>query len=288
MVVKKKSKTIQKPRWHKSSYERIKEDQEKYSGDDRWWKPKAAKSVVRVLPPWSEKADGRYYLRGGLHYGFSVGGRDRAFPCLEISDKGKCPACIVVRAAKENGDHDDLVNRLRVRIKFWVNLIDRKNPEKVLMYGMSKKSWKVLQDAFDDEDYGDPTDPEEGYDLVIGKEGQGIATRYTERLRPKSTPLCDEDQVDSLLEQMHDLDTEVLEFISAKEMIKHLKANFGDVIGELGLKFGTSSDDDDEDEKPKKKVTKKVVKKKPKDEDEDEEDDDDEDEDEDDDDEDDD
>jgi hypothetical protein len=256
------TKTLSKPKSKifKSNLQKVKENYDKEGSGD-WWKPRDGKNVIRILPPWGESADGSFYLKGALHYGFSIGGRDRALACLEAGGRGKCPVCIVVEKAKGNEDQEKFISRVRAKYKYWVNIIDRKSPDKVMMYALSKKAWKLIAGPMADEDDPvDATDPDEGYDMIIEKEGSGMQTRYQERMRPKASTIG----TDTWMDNLHDLDKEVFEWMTYAEMVKHLKSNFGDVLAELGIKFGGDTkkkdeDEDDDDEEEPKKKSKKVA-----------------------------
>jgi hypothetical protein len=234
---------VKKTNSHKTNLEKVRARYAEMGGDNKWFKPKPnTTTVVRIMPPWGESADGSFFLTGGLHYGFSIGGRDRAIACKRISGKGECPVCALVGALRNSGDeeHKELGDRLRVRPKYWVNLIVRPKKEgetpdeKVYMFGGNKKFIDALMSAMEDSDFGDITDPEEGHDVKIKRTGAGMNdTRYEYMVRPRSTSIGLEDWESKL----PDLSTEVLEFMPYDEMVGHLKKNFGELLAELGLKF---------------------------------------------------
>lgn len=229
-------------------------------GDDKFWKPQQGKSTIRICPPWGPTANGVFYLAGALHYGFKIGGRDRAIACRAFSEKGPCAVCEVISMAKESGDEElsDVVEELRMRKKFWVNLVDRENPKRVKIYGGNKKFIEEVLAAMDDPDLGDVTDPANGHDFTVVREGSGkFDTRYTWRPRVKASPLG----LVNMKKKLHKLDQVVLEFMTYEEAMKTIASSYPDLASELGLT-------------PKKKSRKagdSKFKKKPKDEDEDEE-----------------
>jgi hypothetical protein len=230
---------------YRTNLAKVKKRYQEMGGDKNWFKPKVGKSRIRILPPWGPTAEGVFYLEGGLHYGFKIGGQDRAIPCKVVSNKGPCPICELHDAlvATDDEDYKGLISRIRVKKKFWVNVIE-KDPksgevkgETVQMFGGNKKFIDAVMGAMDDEDYGDITDPTEGHDLIIERVGTTMTdTRYEYRVKPNPSPIGLEDWQN----KMHKLDAEVLEWMSWDEMVSHLKANCGDALGELGIQFKTS------------------------------------------------
>lgn len=106
----------------------------------------------------------------------------------------------------------------------------------------------VIDLYLDEDEWGDMTDPIEGYDLKISRSGKGkMDTEYSVNpCRPTKAP-------QKFRKKVYDLDEEVRKVMPTYEETESLLNQF------LGL-----SDEDDEDERPKKKVIKKkrVVKKK--------------------------
>jgi hypothetical protein len=252
----KKTLVVKKPaNPHKTNLDKVRARYQEMGGDNKWFKAKPnTTTIIRIMPPWGPSADGSFFLTGGLHYGFSIGGRDRAIACKRVSGKGECPVCTLVDALRNSGDdeHKELGDRLRVRPKYWVNLIVRPKKEgeavdeKVYMFGGNKKFIDALMSAMEDSDFGDITDPEEGHDVKIKRTGAGMNdTRYEYMVRPRATPIG----LDDWESKLPDLDSEVLEFMPYAEMVGHLKKNFAELLAELSLKFKGVK----EDEKPKKK-----------------------------------
>lgn len=260
--------------YNKSKMSKIKKHFQESGGssDARWFSIKAgergqdAKATIRVLPPWGKSADGFFYYTVGQHFGFTIGGRNRAISCPESVGKGKCPVCMFIARLKNSDDaaHVKLADRIRANRRYFVNVIDRENPDSIKIYGTNKKFVETILDASDDPDIGDMTDPESGRDITIIRKGSGLRTRYSYRIRTK------ESSVDFNVKDLYQLDKEVDEWLSYDAMVEYLKSNFAEELSEVGLKFKKSktkpvSDDEDtedEEETPKKK--KKVVKKKPK------------------------
>lgn len=262
MVVKKSSATVN---YNKSKMAKIRKHFQESGGggDDRWFNIKApergqdAKATIRVLPPWGKSADGFFYYTVGQHFGFSIGGRNRAISCPESIGKGKCPVCVFISRLKnsDNPDHTKLADRIRANRRYFVNVIDREEPDKVKIYGTNKKFVEAILDASDDPDVGDMTDPQSGRDITIVRRGSGLRTRYSYRIRTK------ESSVDFDTKDLYQLDKEVDEWLSYDAMVEYLQNNFNEELREVGLKFKKSkskstASDDDEDEDDEKEVKK--------------------------------
>jgi hypothetical protein len=218
-----------------------------------------------VLPPWGKSADGFFYYTVGQHFGFSIGGRNKAISCPESVGKGKCPVCVFISRLKnsENPDYTKLADRIRANRRYFVNVIDREESDKVKIYGTNKKFVEAILDASDDPDVGDMTDPQSGRDITIVRRGSGLRTRYSYRIRTK------ESSVDFDTKDLYQLDKEVDEWLSYDAMVDYLKSNFTEELKDVGLKFKkdkskSSDDDEDSDEDEEEVKPKKTIKKKKK------------------------
>lgn len=225
-----------------------------------FWNPKAGTNKIRILPPWSE--EGVFFKEVTFHYGFTIDGQNRAFPCLRSLGEAKCPACQVVGRYVDEKDPEikKLVQQMRPKPKWFMNVIDRKaDSGEVKIFGATFTVAKPILSYFTDteEDYGDITDPDEGRDIIVEREGMGFTTEYSVRPGAKPTPIG----LEGWQSKLHDLDTEVIrEILTGKEMLKLLEDTHGDTLDLTGItadpkkssKKATDeteeSEDDDEDE----------------------------------------
>src|SRR3990172_8173408 len=177
---------------HRADLDKIREHFQQTSGgsgEDKWWniKPgergKNSKAIIRVLPPWGKSAEGFFYYTAALHYGFSIGGRNRALGCPESVGKGKCPVCLFISRLRDGTNNDKLILRIRQSRRYWVNMIDRAEPNEIRIFGSNKKFVEAILDASEDPDIGDITDPKTGRDIIIIRKGSGFQTRYSYRIR---------------------------------------------------------------------------------------------------------
>lgn len=267
---------------YKTNVAKVRKRLKETEGDKRWWKPKyPGLYFIRVLPPWGPAAEGEFFLTGGLHYNFKIGGKRAAVPCWKTAfPPQRCLICEFIEALRARGsDEDEELIRgkggIRIKRKYWVNLVDRKTPGQIMMYGGSRKFIDTIKDALNDDDYGDITDPEDGHDIKVKREGTGFSdTEYTFTVRPKASPLG----IPDWKKKVFQLDKEVIEWIPLAQTAKILRANYEDEMEELGFKIKMSKEDqevskkrkveeediesqedDDEDEEVPKKKTKKLI-----------------------------
>ena len=215
--------------------------------DDRWFNIKAPSSgqetkvQIRVLPGWGKGAIVNgikfFYWVSGQHFGFTIGGRRRAISCPEVAGRGKCPVCTFVSKLKGSGnsEYESLIKGFGTsvdkQLRYFVNVIDREDPDKIKIFGTNKKFIEAMLDASDDPDIGDITDIQDGRDVVITRKGSGGQTRYKYRVRSKAS------SIEFNKEELYKLDKEVDEWMSYEEIVRVLKENYPNELRELGLKF---------------------------------------------------
>lgn len=172
------------------------------SGSKGYMSLKEGSSVIRILPPV-----------GGMEYFYQEVGKhtlsdDKWAYCPEVLSEGEqeCPICDLQKQLYAHGDKE-LAKKIRVARKYWMNVIDRGNEDAgplILTAGIT-----ILQQIagyVNDPDYGDITDPDEGWDITIDRKGKGMDTRYDVRVKPRSSPLsADEDVASKWLEEARDL-----------------------------------------------------------------------------------
>jgi len=236
-------------------------------GSGTFFKAKEGKNQVRILPPWSKK--GVWFKEATLHYGVAD---KKAYPCLKMFGK-ECPICNKAEELQEGSDEDrKIAGRLKPKTKYYVNIVDRKSG-KVKIWGFSAKILGTLLSYVGDPDYGDITDPEEGYDVVIDRTGSGMTdTKYEVRCRPKPSEIDSENWEN----EMHNLDTEVIDEVNESEIESVVEEKFGETLPKKSKKSKVDEDEeDDEDDEEEEDKPRKKGKKHKKDEDDDKEDDDD-------------
>jgi len=204
--------------------------------------PKEGKNTYRIVP-WKAV----FFFKAILHYGFKRAGgtREMAYPCLLMFGKKSCPICDYHEELGKSGSENKqkLATRIRPTTKYYVNILDRdRTSEGIKVYGFSNKMMRTLKGYLEDEDYGDITDPEEGRDIIITREGTSFTnTSYDLRVRAKSSPL----DYDGWEDEIHNLEEEIVKEVDKDFLEKQVK----------GLKklISGKSEEDEEEDKPKKK-----------------------------------
>lgn len=210
--------------------------------------PREGKNTWRILP-WKDV----FFFRAVLHYGMKGPGggkKDTAYPCLLMFGKKSCPACDFQEGLSQSSKEGKLklANRIRPVTKYYVNVLDRDRvKEGIKMYGFSTKMMRTLRGFLEDEDYGDITDPEDGKDVIVTREGTSFtSTSYELRVRAKSTPLDYENWED----EIHDLSTEIVKEIS-KDFLERRIEDLKKLI--KGEKPSSKEEEEEEEEKEEEK-----------------------------------
>jgi hypothetical protein len=108
-----------------------------------------------------------------------------------------CAVCDFIDALYNTKQKEDesLAKRMGASSRYYFNVIDRSVEEgdegygEVLVYGAGTTVFQDILGIIVDPDYGDITDPEKGYDIIITKSGSGLKTEYKTNARPKQTPI---------------------------------------------------------------------------------------------------
>lgn len=212
------------------------------------WKPKDGRNVIRILPPAEDSEDPIYFAFAYMHY--NVGSGKRSVPCLRTK-KEECYLCEVKEKMlrSENPKRIKAAKELNARKRYLMYIIDR-SAEAVgpQLFAFGPKIHKPIIQLFKDPDYGDITSPDEGYDIIINREGAKMDTEY--QVRPAKKPSELGDDAEEWLESLTDLQEEI-QWRSYKEQ----KALFEGEDAELE-DDDDAGDDDDDDDRPKKKKKK--------------------------------
>ena len=166
-----------------------------------------------------------------------------------------CPFMEKYQELKGSDDEDDqeLAKRLVPRRRYIVGgtcYKDEKgkevDPDRICKPILIPRSvYQGITDLYlDEDDWGDMTDPEEGYDIKITRAGEGLMdTTYTVNPCPGRKPL------DPKYRKEMDLEEIIRGQMKTYDQLEELLNEF------LGNSF--DDDEDEEEEKPRKKLTKK-------------------------------
>lgn len=201
------------------------------------WKPKVGTNVIRILPPWSEDQT-KPFREFGVHW--NIGPNEQPVVCLRKEKGVPCFLCEQVEALLESEDPKDqeIGAELRAGNRAYLNILDMNDLDSgVQVMSCGIKMLSEILAYFADPDWGDLTDPEEGYNVTIEREGTGKnKTRYTVRAKKKSSPIPDE----GYLDQLKDLD----------KLVKTISYEKQKALYE-GVSDEESSDNEGEEEAPK-------------------------------------
>jgi hypothetical protein len=118
-----------------------------------------------------------------------------------------CPICNLYRALWKTGnkDHEDLARKIKAKSRYYLNVLDRNTLEvKVLSCG-TQVFQKILATILD-QDFGDITDPQTGFDFKLVKvSGDGYPNYNQSGPRPKTSVLGSPDNIAKWMSQAHDL-----------------------------------------------------------------------------------
>ena len=179
-------------KYSKYSPEAAEQDAKEASSGGSFMKLEVGKTKVRVLPPPVGKSSP--FKTVNQHF-IELNGEKLVFACPRYEAKKPCPACMEADRLRKTGNpaDRDAAKDYYAKKRFFVNVIDRANPEKgVQILGIGFTIHGALTKLAQDVDAGgDFTDPEQGYDIIINRTGTGKNdTEYTVFPAKNSTPLA--------------------------------------------------------------------------------------------------
>lgn len=175
----------------KKKLAQVKEGNSGGGGAD-FWTPKDGRNVIRILPA----AEGQeFYAESRVRY--QVGPNNKMVTVPLNSSTANCPIHAYVDTLYKSKDPDDekLAKRMSAKTRYYFNVIDRSvEPGQegygdVLVFGCGSTIFTDILSIVVDPDYGDITDPSEGYDIIITKSGKKLDTEYKTVARPKQTEI---------------------------------------------------------------------------------------------------
>ena len=141
----------------------------------------------------------------------------------------------------------DLARQIKPRKRYYTNVVDRRDGSvKILSMGM-KLFGKIL-DCFFDEDYGDITSLEEGWDFKVVKDTQGQWPNYDKSgPKPKQSKAGTKKEASEWMDELHDIHglVKVAGYDDLKTMAMELETLVAG--GPSGKGTPESKDDDDTD-----------------------------------------
>ena len=167
----------------------------------KYWRPKEGRNVIRVLPPW--KDSDTFYKEVPTHW-LPQGEGNRMIPCRQALSK-KCYLCQKIEklSSMDSAKKQAKAQTMSVKTRILYNIVDKGSVSAgVQEYTSGEGVLRELLSHAVDPEWGDFTDPKEGYDVIINRKGANLATRYEIRLRRNPSPIEDK----RWLKQLVDLD----------------------------------------------------------------------------------
>jgi hypothetical protein len=173
-----------------------------------FWKPQVGNYTIRIVPAKSNKQNP--FKEVYFHYGFAKG------PILALNNFGEAdPIMEFAAKLRQSKDRDNwaLAKKLDPKMRVFVPVIVRGEEHLgVRLWEFGKEVYKSLLGFAADEDYGDFTDIQDGFDFKIDAVAAEVAGRKvvscTLRPRPKSSPISDDaNLVNKWLEEQPDIMT---------------------------------------------------------------------------------
>ena len=173
-----------------------------------FWKPQVGNYTIRIVPSKFNKQNP--FREVYFHYGFAKG------PVLALNNFGEAdPIMEFAAKLRQSKDRDNwaLAKKLDPKMRVFVPVIVRGEEHLgVRLWEFGKEVYKSLLGFAADEDYGDFTDIQDGFDFKIDAVAAEVAGRKvvscTLRPRPKSSPISDDaNLVNKWLEEQPDIMT---------------------------------------------------------------------------------
>jgi len=194
--------------WTDDDMEREEEEIRAARGPSRFLKLEEGDTVIRFLPCPSDWPGP--IATTSIHYLATPDGGTLSFACIRAASRGadKCPGCEESERLKRSRDAkmQERGKRLAAKVQHFCNVIDRAQENdgpKIYCFGaMVRKGLKVIRKR-PPPNGGDFMRPDaEGFDIIISKTGEGLATRYSIGAARMNSPLGNMGWIN----EQHDLD----------------------------------------------------------------------------------
>ena len=179
-------------------------------GGAGFWSPPQGATTVRILPEVGDMPF--FYQEAGQHY---LPDRTQV-TCPNFTSEGDlpCPICELVSELYRGTEADKkMAGELRVRKSYWMNIVVRKagdrggdTAEGPFIFTPGVTIFTDVASLIANPDYGDITDPEDGFDITITRTGEKMETKYSVVARRMPNPLhVDNDEFNRILDTAADL-----------------------------------------------------------------------------------
>jgi hypothetical protein len=198
------------------------------------WKPKSeGKYQIRIVPSKLDKSNP--FREVYLHYGYAK------FPMYALTNWGeKDPIVEFSKQLRGTNDRENwsLAKKLDPKMRVFAPVIVRGEEDKgVRLWEFGKEIYLQLLGLAEDEDYGDFTDINEGFDFtleaVMGDIGGRQGLKSSIRPKRKTSPLSeDASQIETWLEEQPDILEMQAKFKKSFDELKTILQNFLEPEGE--------------------------------------------------------
>jgi hypothetical protein len=152
------------------------------------WKPEMGKSNIRIVPSFFNPE----YPFKEIKFHYKIG----KYPIPSLSNFGKQdPVEELVAQLKTTSERENwvLAGTITPRARIFAPVIVRGEEEMgVRLWGFGVTIYKALLALAEDEDIGDFTDVNSGYDMVVEKSPGSPYPETTVRIKPKEKPLAED------------------------------------------------------------------------------------------------
>jgi len=173
-------------------------------GSSDYLQIKEGTNLVRILPAKDDETE--FYAETKLHRIVGSDGMAKNYHCRKMHGEA-CPLCDTYFGLwKTDQDSDkDLARQIKPRARYYMNILDRDSGEvKILSVGVIL--FKKIVAAMLDEDFGDITDLQDGFDFKIIKTMEGQWPKYDQsQPRPKSEPTGSDAEIAAYMDSLHDV-----------------------------------------------------------------------------------
>lgn len=150
-------------------------------------------NILRILPPTWEDADHYGY---DVYVHFGIGGENSAYLCPKKMKNDRCPICEELGRAQKEKMPEEYIKSLEATKRVLMYVIDRKNEEEGPL--LWSAAWTLDKDiAKRSKDkrtgkYREIDNIDDGYDVIIDREGAGLKTKYSVEIDSQPSPLGDD------------------------------------------------------------------------------------------------
>jgi len=202
------------------------------ASNSQFFQFKDGRNVVRFLPGMGGRQP---FIMFWKHFVKDSGaGKMYGGLCPNKMARLPCAVCAVAAKLSRGGDADrNVAQDISARSKIVAALIDRSSPDlgpQVVEFGA--RIFRALTDYM--KAMGeDPTNPDDGFDMIVERQGSGLKTEYNVTAVRKNSPLhTDQRQADEWLESIPDLSTYVVLPSESEQVLRLANTVVGHMLSE--------------------------------------------------------